>query len=71
VPNTSDLNLTPTSIALPSPESGVSGVTPWPQMLHGHDTLTVSPADAVSRLPLSSTARARMLAVGAPWATHE
>src|SRR5712664_637339 len=71
VPKLSLVNLTPTSMALPSPESADLGVTFGPQMEHGHATLTDTPAAGVSRLPLSSTARDLIGVDGTPWATHE
>ncbi len=60
----------PTSTDEASPESGVAGVTFEPQIEHGHETLTGTPADAASRLPLSSMARERMVTDGAPCATQ-
>ena len=46
------------------------GVTAEPQIEHGQETLTVMPADGVSRLALSSTARDRIVVVGLPCAAH-
>src|SRR4051794_36494733 len=66
VPKTSDLNLTPTSIGVGSPESGSAGVTP-DQSEHGQPTLRVTPLPGVPTLPLSSVARTLMFAVGLPW----
>src|SRR5262249_61041839 len=39
-------------------------------MEHGHATLTVTPADGVSRFPLSSAALVRIVVVGLPCATQ-
>src|SRR5262249_33553682 len=69
-PATSDVNRTPTSIALASAELGVPGTgrlgTSGPGQAGGV-TVPVTPADGVSRLPLSSTARLRRaVGPGAP-----
>src|SRR5262249_23278358 len=69
-PNVSVRNFSPSSTALASPEFGVPGVTFVPQMEQGHATLTVTPADGVSRFPLSSAARVRIVAVGLPCTTQ-
>ena len=66
MPNVSDLNLTPTSVELLSPESTSGGVAPEPHSEQGHVTLTEMPEGA-SRLPLSSTARDMIVADGVPW----
>src|SRR5689334_22089232 len=63
-PERVDRNLTPTSTAAVSFAEGLRGVVETFQMLQGHArgaTFTVVPADGISRLPLSSTARLRML----------
>src|SRR4051794_34086728 len=70
VPKTSDLNLTPTSTELASPESADAGVVP-DHSEHGQPTLTVVPLPGVPTFALSSVARALMFAVGLPWAVHE
>ena len=62
------MNLTPTSTAVALPESLVPGVAPVPQIEQVQPTLTVDPADGVSMLPLSSTARDLMVALGLPCA---
>src|SRR5262245_39922007 len=71
VPSTSALNRTPTSTELVSPWSTVHGVTFGPAMVQGHPMSTVMLGDDASMLPLSSTARERIRALGAPWAIHE
>ena len=63
--------MTPDLDAAASPESAACrGDVPVPQIEHGQVTLTVVPADGVSRLPLSSTARVLIVvdrvAVGDP-----
>jgi hypothetical protein len=63
-PAVSDVNAVPTVTALGSPESDVPGVSPAPHSEHGQLTFTVSPADGVSMLPLSSTARDMIVVVG-------
>ena len=64
-PPVSAVNLTPSSTAAGSLTATVPGVAPAPQMLMPPDDVIVivTPADGVSRLPLSSTARLRMVAV--------
>src|SRR5215831_17757626 len=57
-------NFTPSSLELVSLAEGVWGTVDALQMLHGQvrgATVTLIPADGVSRLPLSSTARLRKL----------
>src|SRR5664279_2643210 len=68
VPKVSEVNLTPTSMLLPSPESTPPGVALVPHTEHGQVTPMVIPAEGCSRLPLSSTARVLIVLVGAPWA---
>jgi hypothetical protein len=70
VPKTSDLNLTPTSTELASPESAEAGVVP-DHSEHEQPTLTVVPVPGVPTLPLSSVARTLMVAVGLPCTVHE
>src|SRR5712691_11774306 len=63
LPATSARNLTPTSSALLSASLGDVGIVA-PQIVHGHiwaPMVTCVPADGVSRLPLSSTARLRIV----------
>src|SRR3954469_2468159 len=51
-------NFTPSSTALASPSSTIVGVVVAGfHRLHGHDLVTVTPADGDSTLPLSSIAR--------------
>src|SRR4051794_7564602 len=50
--------------------SVLAGVVFGPQIEHGQLTLTVTPAPAVWRLPLSSTARHLTVVDGLPWAVH-
>src|SRR5438128_9247146 len=69
VPNVSVLNWIPSSTDCVSPESSPPGVTLAPQIEHGQATLTPTCAGA-PMLPLSSVARARIVADGAPCATH-
>src|SRR5215472_12375843 len=57
-------NFTPSSTELVSVEEGFPGTVEALHILHGHGrgaTVTVIPADGVSMLPLSSTARLRKL----------
>src|SRR5215469_10078605 len=57
-------NFSPSSTEPVSLAEGFCGTVELLQMLHGHvrgATVTVIPADGVSRLPLSSTARLRRL----------
>src|SRR3954451_22253462 len=72
VPNLSAVNFMPSSTAPGSPESrlAVGTVKPVPNIEHGQLTLTLTPAPGVCRLPLSSTARTLMFAVGLPCATQ-
>src|SRR5690349_9432694 len=70
VPSRSDLNLTPSSTPLGSPWSTVHGTVPLSQRLHGQPMSTFTLGGVASRLPLSSTARAMTVAVGAPCARH-
>ena len=60
----------PTSVALALPESATPGVAPAPQMEQLQPTFTVTPAEGVSRLPLSSTARVLIVVLGLPCATQ-
>src|SRR3954468_18182065 len=62
----------PTSTALGSPESmsPKAGVTLLPHSEHGQVIATVLEAVGLSVLPLSSLARAMIVALGLPWATH-
>ena len=69
-PEVSDRNFTPTSVAVALPESTTPGVAPAPQTEHVQPTLTEAPAAGVSRLPLSSTARDRIVVLGLPCATQ-
>src|SRR6185295_10920714 len=66
-PSTSLLNFTPSSYAPVSAALEVAGTADGPhKLVHGHapaTTVTVTPAPADSRLPLSSTARLRSVAV--------
>jgi hypothetical protein len=62
------LNRTPTSTELVSPWSTIQGVTLGPAMVQGHPTFTVMLGDDASTLPLSSTARALIVVLGAPCA---
>src|SRR5215213_10986882 len=71
VPKVSALNLTPTSTGDVSPASATAGVIVLPHSEHGQLTETGVPAPGVWVLPLSSVARTLMLAVGAPWTSHE
>src|SRR4051794_28316508 len=59
----------PTSTEDVSPALGVDGVAA-PSSEHGQVTFTPTPADGVSRLPLSSTARVRIVVAGLPCAFH-
>src|SRR6187200_218729 len=63
----SALKRTPTSIAEGSPASTWAGVTFGPAIVHGQEMGTLTLA-AAPILALSSTARALIVAVGAPWA---
>jgi hypothetical protein len=59
-PETSEVNLTPTSTAEESLNEGIDGTVLLGQIVQGHGLgVTVSdiPAEGVSRLPLSSTDR--------------
>src|SRR5438876_9677352 len=64
-PSMSLLNFTPNSTALPSAALGTVGVAAGlHRLVHGHvptTTVTLTPAPADSRLPLSSTARLRIV----------
>src|SRR3954452_19041029 len=62
-PLMSERNLTPTSIALGSEVEVTPGTVALLQMEMGPWTETEMPAFGVSMLPLSSTARLRMIAV--------
>ena len=66
----SEVNLTPTSTGVALPESLVPGVAPVPQIEQVQPMLTEDPADGVSMLPLSSTARDLMVTLGLPCATQ-
>src|SRR5690348_4656241 len=70
LPETSDVNLTPTSTPPAVPESAFVGVTALPQMEQVQPTLIERPVEGVSTLPLSSTARVLMVVVGLPCATQ-
>src|SRR4051794_5723485 len=70
VPATSERNFTPSSVAFGSPSSASPGLT-VPHSEQGQDTATGVPADGVSRLPLSSTARVRIVVDGFPCGIHE
>src|SRR6185295_16477040 len=65
-PSLSLLNFTPSSYGLPSAASGIGGtVVGFHRLVHGQSpcaTITVTPAPAASRLPLSSTARTLIVA---------
>src|SRR4051812_7418901 len=63
-PERSERNLMPTSVAATLPESARAGAAPTPQMEQVQPTVTGAPADGVSRLPLSSTARDLMVVPG-------
>src|SRR6476646_10584217 len=52
-------------------ESMPAGVTLLPQIEQGQPMVTVLPADGASRLPLSSTARDRIVDVGLPCAAGQ
>src|SRR5215211_4027391 len=69
-PLTSDLNFTPSSTAFGSAASAVAGVTPDPHIEQGHETFTETPAEGLSLLPLSSTARDLIVVLGLPCATQ-
>src|SRR5437764_3357282 len=69
VPATSEVNLTPTVMALVSPESLVTGVA-FPHIEQGHETFTVMPLEGVSTFPPSSIARVMILAVGTRFGTQ-
>jgi hypothetical protein len=74
LPERSEVNLTPTSIAEGSLKEGAAGTVLLGQIVHGHClgvTVTVLPADAFSRLPLSSTDRLVILAVPAAAGVQE
>ena len=58
----------PTETALGSPESATPPGVPAPHSEHGHDTLTLTPADGDSTFPLSSVARDMIVVDGLPWA---
>lgn len=47
------------------------GAVAGPQIEQGQFMVTVVPEAGFSRLPLSSAARASIVAEGLPWATHE
>src|SRR5208337_1035516 len=73
-PARSDLNLTPSSRGESDPASEVDGVE-LPKSVHGQvcvpaPTVTVTPAEGVSMLPLSSVARLRRVAVLLPEAVQ-
>src|SRR5262245_44962192 len=68
VPATSDWNFTPSSTALPSPLIA-AGVAEVPNRLQGQvwpPTATVTPAEGLSTLPLSSVARDLIVTWPAP-----
>ncbi len=69
-PNVSEVNLTPTSADWGSPESATGGVTFVPHIEQGQETLTLTPAEGVSRFELSSTARDLIVVEGFPCAIH-
>src|SRR3954470_24026044 len=66
-PSMSLLNLTPSSSAVPSPKSGIGGaLVGLNRLVQGQSpctTLIVIPGPAASRLPLSSIARVRRIAL--------
>jgi hypothetical protein len=64
------VNFIPTVTALLSPESGAPPGVPDPHSEHGHETLTLTPAEGVSMLPLSSVARDMIVVEGLPCATQ-
>src|SRR5690348_3368561 len=72
VPGVSVVNLTPTSVLEASESAGVPGVTELFQTLHGQVRgVTVTLADAgVPMFPLSSVARALIVAVPAAAGVH-
>jgi hypothetical protein len=57
--------------------AALAGVPPDPQILHGHDafwgepTVTLTPADGLSRFALSSAARLLIVALPEPPVRHE
>jgi hypothetical protein len=70
VPKVAVVNLTPTLMALASPESTLVGVMLLPQIEQGQFTFTETPGPDVSIFPLSSVARERILVEGYPAAVH-
>jgi hypothetical protein len=52
VPNTLEVNFTPSSAEETSPESDIGGVTPAPQIVQGQDTFTAMTGPGASRMPL-------------------
>src|SRR3954464_3112280 len=65
-------NFTPSSTALASPSSMIVGVVVAGfHRLHGHDLVTVTPADGDSTLPLSSIARLVIDMAPTPLIGHE
>src|SRR4051812_42699790 len=65
-------NFTPSSTALASPSSTIVGVVVAGfHRLHGHDLVTVTPADGDSTLPLSSIARLLIDIAPTPLIGHE
>src|ERR1700761_9459097 len=72
-PAESARNLTPTSMALPSPLSRAAGAVDEFQILQGQvtgTTLTLTPLPGVSMLPLSSTARLKSVIEPAALGVH-
>src|SRR3954454_21139698 len=75
-PSTSVRNLSPSSTEpVSESSSGAGGTTEAAQIEHGHVRdpfrVTLTPPDAISRFPVSSKARLRMLTVPEPAAVHE